>query len=505
MDNQQPFGLVLKRFRLAAGLTHEALAERASLGARTISDLERGVSRAPRADTLALLVEALDLSPEQQVLLEAAARHYPDAVANASTRTRYLGNLPVQLTSFFGREREATAVRDLLLREETRLVTLTGPGGVGKTRLSLYVAAHLGDAFPDGVFAVDLAPITDRDSVCHAIGRALGMCDEPRLTLTSVIAFLSQKHLLLLLDNFEHLLGAAPLVTKMLRGCPGLKVLATSRASLRVSGEQEFPVPPLAVPNPITLPAIETLRDYASVRLFVNRAARVRPDFALQVDNAAAIAAICAGLDGLPLAIELAAARIRTVAPRILLERLRHVSNTPSLGLLVDGSRDAPARQQTLRDTIAWSYDLLSMEESELFRRLAVFAGGWTLESAEAVCASPPKINDGRALPIVAERYDAIDVLDGLSSLQDKSLVSQEDGMDGEPRFRMLETIRAFAWEQLVASGEDGSMRQQHATYYLGMVETTGALLFASAAKRTRLAAEHGNVQAALHWLVQQG
>jgi predicted ATPase len=505
MDERQPFGVALKRLRLAAGLTHEALAERASLGARTISDLERGVSRAPRADTLALLVKALDLSPEQHVLLAAAARQDSDAVEDAPTLTRHPNNLPLQLTNFFGREREAAVVRDLLQREDTRLVTLTGPGGVGKTRLSLHVAAQLGNAFPDGVFAIDLAPITDRDGVCQAIRRALGALDEPGMPLSSVIAFLGRKQLLLLLDNFEHLLAAAPLVTDLLRGCPQLKVLATSRASLRVSGEQEFPVPPLAVPDPNRLPAIEALSDYASVGLFVNRAVCVRPDFALTADNAAAIAAICAGLDGLPLAIELAAARIRTLTPRILLERLRQVSNTPSLGLLVGGSRDAPMRQQTLRDTIAWSYDLLTKEESELFRRLAVFAGGWTLESAEAVCAWPLHPSNAEGSPIMTRRCDAINVLDELNSLVDKSLVSRDDGLDGEPRFRMLETIRAFAWERLVAAGEAEPLRQRHAQYYLSMVETTGALLFASKSKRARLAAEHGNVQAALHWLVQQG
>ena len=505
MDKQQPFGVVLKRFRLAAGLTHEALAERASLGARTISDLERGVSRAPRADTLALLVAALDLSPEQRLLLETAARHNPDTVEDTPTRSRHPSNLPLQLTSFFGREREAAVVGDLLQREDTRLVTLTGPGGVGKTRLSLHVAAQLGESFPDGVLVVDLAPINDRDGLCHAIGQALGMVEKARMPLSSVITFLGQKQLFLLLDNFEHLLAVAPVVTELLRGCPQLKVLATSRASLRVSGEQEFPVPPLAVPDPNRLPEIEILRDYPSVGLFVNRAARVRPDFALNADNAAAIAAICAGLDGLPLAIELAAARIRTLAPGILLERLRQVSNAPSLGLLVGGSRDAPARQQTLRDTIAWSYDLLTKEESSLFRHLAVFVGGWTLESAEAICASPSNPSDDHTSPVVTRRGDVIDVLDGLNSLVDKSLVFRDDGFDGAPRFRMLETIRAYAWEQLVAAGEEELLRQRHAEYFLAMVETTGALLFASESKRSRLAAEHGNVQAALHWLVQQG
>jgi predicted ATPase/transcriptional regulator with XRE-family HTH domain len=505
MDEHLPFGLVLKRFRLAAGLTHEALAERASLGARTISDLERGVSRVPRADTLALLLEALDLSPPQRALLEAAARRYPDVSPGAGSPARDPNRLPLPLTSFVGRDQETPAIHRLLRRDDMRLVTLTGPGGVGKTRLALHVADQVVDAFPDGAFAVDLASISERDSVCEAIGRAVGADHERHLSLTNLIAALGNKHLLLVLDNFEHLLPAAPMVTDMLRGCPNLKVLATSRAALRLSGEQEFPVLPLPVPDPTHLPAIETLTKYAAVALFVDRATRVRPDFALMDQNAAAVAAICALLDGLPLAIELAAARVRTLPPRILLERLRHVSTMPSLGLLTDGPRDAPARQQTLSDTIAWSHDLLDAKERALFRRLAVFAGGFTLEAAEVVCNPPPEPPTGDASPVVGERFSDFDVLDGLQSLVDKSLVTQDVGPAGESRFRMLETIRAYAWDQLVASGEDVLLRRWHANFYLSLVEDTGALLFASEGKRARLAAEQGNIQVALHWLVQHG
>jgi len=333
----------------------------------------------------------------------------------------------------------------------------------------------------------------------------VGAGEERRLPLTSLIAALGNKHLLLVLDNFEHLLPSAPTVTDVLRGCPNLKVLATSRAALRLSGEQEFLVVPLPVPDPTHLPTIEALTDYPAVALFVDRAARVRPDFALMDHNAAAIAAICALLDGLPLAIELAAARVRTLPPRILLERLQHVSTMPTLGLLTDGPRDAPVRQQTLRDTIAWSHDLLDAQERALFRRLAVFAGGFTLEAAEVVCNRPRKPDRGDASPAAGEHFLEIDVLDGLQSLVDKSLVTQDVGADGAPRFRMLETLRAYAWDQLVASGEDVLLRRWHANYYLSLVEDTGALLFASEGKRTRLASEQGNVQAALHWLVQHG
>jgi predicted ATPase len=503
MEDRQPFGAVLKHFRVAAGLTHEALAERACLGARTISDLERGVSRAPRADTLALLVEALGLSEEHRAILEAAARPIPSELNSAAMPTRRQGNLPLQLTSFVGREQEARTVRALLGRDDTRLVTLTGPGGVGKTRLAFHVAAQLGDAFPDGLFAVDLAPVADRDGAIQAIGRALGEVDE-RLTPTALIESLGPKRLLLLLDNFEHLLAAAPLVVELLRSCPRIKVLATSRAALRVSGEQEFPVQPLPVPDLTCLPAVSALMDYPSVGLFVERSARVRLNFTLTVDNAAAVAAICARLDGLPLALELAAARVRTLPPRVLLERLQGVPNAPSLGLLAGGLRDAPARQQTLRDTIAWSHALLTPDEQIIYRRLAVFAGGCTLEAADAVCALPVDVGSTSASP-ATEWSREIDIVDALNSLLDKSLLGQEDGSDGEPRVRMLETIRAYAWEQLVVAGEEEALRRRHAEYYLAMVETTGALLFAGERKRLRLAAEQDNVQAALRWLVQHG
>lgn len=505
MDERLPFGTVLKRFRLAAGLTHEALAERASLGARTISDLERGLSRAPRADTLALLIDALVLLPEQRVLLEASARPLPHALTDAASLGSRPSRLALPLTSFVGRQQETSAIRGLLRRDDIRLVTLTGPGGVGKTRLALHVAAQLDEAFPDGVVDVDLAPITGRDGVCDAIGRVLGAGDERRLSLANLIAALGQKKLLLLLDNFEHLLAAAPLVTDLLRGRPQLTVLATSRAALRLSGEQEFPVPPLPVPDPIHLPAIEALADYAAVALFVERAARVRPDFTLTADNAAAITAICALLDGLPLAVELAAARVRTLPPHVLLERLQQASTMPALGLLTGGPRDAPERQQTLRDTIAWSHALLTPEERRLFRRLAVFAGSCALEAAEAICASlrePAGDDSSRA---VEERSPEIHVLEALHSLVEMTLVSHVMEPQGAPRFRMLETIHAYAWEQLAASGEEGALRRQHAQYYLAIVETAGAILFATPGKQAKLAAEQGNVQAALRWLVQHG
>ena len=504
MDERLPFGLVLKRFRLAAGLTHEALAERASLGARTISDLERGVSRAPRSDTLALLVEALDLTADQRVQLRGAARPHLDRMSGIASLASSSSHLPLALTSFVGRQQEVHAVHDLLFRDDTRLVTLTGPGGVGKTRLALQVAAQVIDAFPNGVFAVDLAPISDPNSVCDAIARVLESSSECHKSLPSLIAAFGEKRLLLLLDNFEHLLAAAPLVTDLLRGCRHLKVLNTSRAALRLSGEQEFPVPTLPVPDPTRLPEVETLIDYAAVRLFVDRATRVQPNFALTADNATAVAAICARLDGLPLAVELAAARVRALPPPMLLERLQ----TPKIGtldLLTRGAQDAPPRQHTLRDTIAWSHDLLDEEERSLFRRLAVFSGGCTLEAAEVICNPSGESMTVDAASVQEKHFSEINVLAGLLALVDKSLVDQADGVDGTPRFRMLETVRAFAAERLVASGEEATVRRVHAAYYLSLVKATGALLFASERKRALQAAEQGNVQAALQWLVQYG
>ena len=504
MDDRQPFGHVLKHLRLAAGLTHEALAERASLGARTISDLERGVSRAPRADTLALLVEALGLPLEQRARLEAAARPEPDVVPLVASPARRPGSLPPPLTSFVGRQRETRAVRDLFARDDTRLVTLTGPGGVGKTRLSLHVASQLDGVFRDGVVTVDLAPLAYSDGVCQAIGRALGLGKAGPLPLERLIAALEPKQLLLVLDNFEHLLAAAPLVTDVLRACPHVNVLATSRAALRLSGEQEYPVPPLPVPDLTHLPVLEVLADYAAVRLFVDRAVRVRPDFVLTTDNAGAVAAICARLDGLPLAVELAAARVRALPPRSLIERMQRSALMP-LGLLSGGTRDAPARQQTLRDTIAWSHDLLSKRERVLFRRLAVFVGGSTLDAVEVVCSLPSETDTVGVSQSTRESTPERDVVEALHVLVDSSLLSQGEGADGAPRFRMLETIRAFAWEQLATSHEENLVRQQHATYFLSLVEATGALLFASERKQAMQAAEQGNMQAALQWLVQHG
>ena len=495
MDEHQPFGAVLKRFRLAAGLTHEALAARAGPGARTISDLERGVSRTPRNDTLAFLVEALSLSPEQRVVLEAAAHPVASGIADPA---HVAANLPIQLTGFVGRDEEARAVQGMLRRHDIRLVTLTGAGGVGKTRLAYHIAARSRAAFADGVFAAALAPVVDRSGAVQAIDQAIG--GDGRRPLPVLAASLADKDLLLVLDNCEHLPATPGLVAELLRGGLRLKILATSRARLRVSGEQEFPVAPLPVPDVARLPPVSDLHDYAVIALFVDRATRARPDFALDSGNAAAVVGICARLDGLPLALELAAARVKVLPPRILLERLGDAVGGGSLRLLADGAHDLPARQQTLRNTIAWSHGLLASVEQTYFRRLAVFYGGYTLEAAEAILDRPIDRRNGSE-----NDFSHLPVLDGLASLLEKSLLVREDGPDGEPRFVMLETIREYAWEQLTAAGEAVALRGQHAAYYLALVEATGGLLFAAPRTRARAAAEQGNIQAALRWLVEPG
>ena len=401
----------------------------------------------------------------------------------------FLNTPAFNLTPLVGREGEVEAAAMFLRRSELRLLTMTGPGGVGKTRLALTVATSLQQAFADGICFVALAPVSDPDLVIPTIAQALGLKEVGDQALFElVVAFLQEKRLLLVLDNFEQIVAGAPRLPDLLSACPQLKMLVTSRALLRVQGEHEFPVSPLALPDPTQLPDVKSLSYYAAVALFVQRAQALKPDFELTEENTSPVAAICMRLDGLPLAIELAAARIKLLPPLALLARLTH-----RLQVLTGGRQDAPARQQTLRNTIAWSYDLLSAREQQLFRRLSVFVGGCTLEAAEAVCGTPGDTSSS--------------ILDGVASLLDKSLLLQIEHRSDEPRLALLETIREYGQECLTASGETEMTRDAHATYYLRLTEEAEPQLIGAEQERwwKRLNKEQENMREALLWLVERG
>jgi predicted ATPase/DNA-binding CsgD family transcriptional regulator len=369
------------------------------------------------------------------------------------------------------------------------LVTLTGPGGVGKTRLALRVAAEVADDFPNGVAFVGLAPIADAGLVLPTIAQVLGVLETGEEPLSErLAAYLRDKRLLLVLDNFEQVLDAAPRIADLLASCHELAALVTSRERLRLSGEREHPVPPLGLPAAGEATPVEVLADSEAMRLFVERAQAIKPDFALTESVAPAVAGICRRLDGLPLAIELAAARVKMLPPSTLLARLER-----ALPLLIGGGRDLPARQQTMRDAIAWSHDLLSPEEQAVFRRLAVFVGGFTLDAAETVA---PALGDPGITPF-----------DGVASLLDKNLLRPEPGPGGEPRYEMLETVREYGLERLAASGEEGSVRRHHAAFFLALAERGEDGFFGpeEVAWLDRCEAELGNLRAALDWSVGDG
>ncbi|MDE3076210.1 MAG: adenylate/guanylate cyclase domain-containing protein, partial [Chloroflexota bacterium] len=405
-------------------------------------------------------------------------------------------NLPVQLTSFVGRENELAQVAGLL--GDCRLVTLSGPGGSGKTRLALQAAGVIIERFAYGVFYVALDRIADPDMVMSAIAEVLGVRESgDRPLVDRLKGYLAGKDLLLVLDNFEQVVGAAAQVGELLASCPKLRVMVTSRISLRLSSEQEFVVAPLRVPDLSQVLAVDQLTQCPAVALFVERASRVSPDFRLTTDNAPAVAAICVRLDGLPLALELAATRTRLLPPRALLAQIERPGVSP-LRLLSQGDRDLPPRHHTLRNTIIWSYELLSPAEQRLLRRLAVFVGGGDLGAAEDVC---PRRENGDGGPDDVEDL-GVDIIEGIASLIESSMMRREEGPDGEVRFSMLETIREFALEELEGSGEGAAIRERHARYYLKMVEGSGPVLLGAPRDSFRLAAERGNIQAALRWLV---
>jgi predicted ATPase len=403
-----------------------------------------------------------------------------------------LAPLPMPRSRLIDREQERAQVQALLQQEDVGLVTLTGPGGVGKTRLAIQVAADLASQFADGVAFISLASLKDPALEELTVARALQVPEaDDQSTGERLREYLRPRALLLLLDNTEQLLSAAPLATRLLDAAPGLKLLVTSREPLRVRDERVVPVLPLALPDTEHLPDLATLAQIPAVALFVERVREVQPAFALTAGNAQAIAEICRRLDGLPLALELAAARSTMLPPEALLARLEH-----RLTLLVHGARDVPQRQQTLRNTIAWSYDLLDESDQALFRRLAVFVGGFTLEAAEAVC-----VLDAASTASSSEADDGA-VLDQLGQLLDKSLVQAQQGTGGEPRFTMLETIHEYATQQLVASGEAATVQERHAGYFLLLAEEAEPAMFGPEREvwMVRLDREEANLRTALAW-----
>ena len=391
-------------------------------------------------------------------------------------------NLPLQATPLIGRDREIASASALLRRGDTRLLTFTGPGGTGKTRLALQVGAELLGEFADGVYFVELDRISDPTLVASTIAHTLGIKEAGgQPLLESLKAELRARQALLVLDNFEQVATAAPLLADLLRAAPRLKFLVTSRIVLHLYGEHEFPVPPLALADPKHLPPLARLNQYAAVALFIQRAQAVKPDFVVTNESAPAVAEICARLDGLPLAIELAAARVKLLAPQALLPRLEN-----RLKLLTGGARDLTARQQTLRGAIDWSYNLLHDQEQALFARLGVFAGGCKLEMVEVVCNATGDLD--------------VDPLDGLASLVDKSLLRQEDGIDGEPRFSMLDTLREYALDRLAARGEATAIRNAHLAFMRRFARQAVA-----EQAFDLLEVEDDNLKAALAWALQGG
>ena len=427
-----------------------------------------------------IMLFKLSLPTDVKMLYDESQAGKDTKIVPGAKKTKH--NLPNQSTPFIGRTVQVHELKELILNPDVRLITLMGPGGTGKTRLSLQVAQEVLDHFPNGVFFVPLADDTDSDQFVSRVAQQLEVKEGGRPLLENLKDFLRDKRILLVLDNFEQLMAAAPVVAKLLAGAPGLKIITSSRIALQLQGEHEYPVPPLGLPQTGDNASMEDLMENEAVSLFVERARTAQPNFTLKSDNVSAIAEICRRLDGLPLAIELAAARIKLLQPQAILTRL-----DDSLKLLTGGARDLPTRHQTLRNTLKWSYSLLNEEEKTLYARLSVFVGGFTLEAAEAICNPDEKL----------------DILEGLTSLVNNSLVRQEETPDGELRFGMLETIRAYALERLTESGEAEAIQAGHAQYFGDIIiNQAGPQLYGANAPSWLgwLEREHDNIRATLGW-----
>jgi predicted ATPase/transcriptional regulator with XRE-family HTH domain/Tfp pilus assembly protein PilF len=492
INNQTSFGKWLKSRRKDLDLTQEALAGKIGYSAETIKKVEGGTLR-PSRQLAERLAFHLEIPAEEQADFVQWARNNrtdkpinesPTALPPTNTPTRAVTNLPIPPTPLIGRRHEISEAIKLLNQPEIRLLTFTGTGGTGKTRLAIQTAREA-TAFDDGVFFVPLASIFEPDLVIPTIAAAFDLKKEADKTLLqSLKEYLHAKNMLLVLDNFEQIVSAAPYLSELLAATTHLKILVTSRAGLRLRGEREFPVPPLNLPETAALPPLPELAQYEAIKLFVERANAVKPNFALTPENAEAITAICRRLDGLPLAIELVAPQIKLLPPLTLLERMNS-----RLTLTTKGAQDLPDRQRTLRDTIAWSYDLLASPEQILFRRLGIFVGGWTIEILETLTNH-------------LENNTVSDVLEGLSELINSNLVKQTEETNGTPRFYLLETIREFAHAQLIQTNELNQVHSAHLQVFLELAKTADKILTEGYSEvwLARLETEQDNFRSALEW-----
>ncbi|HEY0607638.1 MAG TPA: tetratricopeptide repeat protein [Herpetosiphonaceae bacterium] len=505
-SSEQPFHLWLKQRRIELDLSRVELADLIGCSLATIRQIEQGRRRPSRqmAERMARYLQIpLDERPAFVRLArtqEPTITQTPASSPPHEDRPVWRGQLHSPIHPLIGRERELADVRALITQPEIRLLTLVGPGGVGKTRLGLQLAHEIQPDFADRAYFVDLAALTDPGLIPQAIAQTLQLLDVLAApSVERLIDVLHDREVLLLLDNIEHLLDGAPQIAALVQGCPQLKAIVTSRSALRLQAERCYIVPPLALPDHTALPrkgVAAAALAYPAVQLFVSRARMVQPSFALTDENADAVAQICRRLDGLPLAIELAAARVRGLPPRAMLSRLSN-----RLDILAGGMRDLPERQQTIRDLIDWSYDLLDQQEQLVFRRLGVFVGSWALSSAETVCEWRAEREELRAgFPSAP-----FPILPSLVSLLDKSLLIERHLGEGEAGFAMLETIRAYALERLEASGEIELLRRRHADCYLALVESAEQELTRAQQRLwlDRLEWEHDNIRAALSWLIK--